>query len=60
VILVADAFEAITADRPYRLHQAADAALAELERHSGTHFDPACVAALARVVRPQAQQPRAA
>ncbi len=60
VILVADAFEAITADRPYRLHQAADAALAELERHAGTHFDPACVAALARVVRPHARQPKAA
>ena len=60
VILVADAFEAITADRPYRLHQAADAALAELERHAGTHFDPACVAALARVVRPHVEQPKAA
>jgi diguanylate cyclase (GGDEF)-like protein len=60
VILVADAFEAITADRPYRLHQAADAALAELERHAGTHFDPACVAALARVVRPHSEQPKAA
>ena len=60
VILVADAFEAITADRPYRMHQAADAALAELERHAGTHFDPACVAALARVVRLHAEQPKAA
>ena len=31
VILVADAFEAITADRPYRMHQSAAIALDELE-----------------------------
>ena len=60
VILVADAFEAITADRPYRMHQSADTALDELERHAGTQFDPACVAALARVVRPRVEERRAA
>jgi HD-GYP domain-containing protein (c-di-GMP phosphodiesterase class II) len=50
VILVADAFEAITADRPYRMHRSVDEALEELERWSGTQFDPACVDALRRVV----------
>jgi diguanylate cyclase (GGDEF)-like protein len=50
IILVADAFEAITADRPYRMHRSADEALEELERWSGTQFDPTCVAALRRVV----------
>jgi diguanylate cyclase (GGDEF)-like protein len=50
IILVADAYEAITADRPYRMHRSADEALAELERWSGTQFDPTCVAALRRVV----------
>jgi putative nucleotidyltransferase with HDIG domain len=60
VILVADAFEAITADRPYRMHQSVDTALDELERHAGTQFDPACVAALARVVRPRVEERRAA
>ena len=51
IILVADAFEAITADRPYRKARSDDEALAELERHAGTQFDPACVAALARALR---------
>jgi diguanylate cyclase (GGDEF)-like protein len=50
IILVADAFEAITADRPYRMHRSADEALEELERWSGTQFDPDCVSALRRVV----------
>jgi diguanylate cyclase (GGDEF)-like protein len=48
IILVADAFEAITSDRPYREAQRASAALDELQRHSGTQFDPECVAALER------------
>jgi diguanylate cyclase (GGDEF)-like protein len=56
IILVADAFEAITADRPYRMHRSADAAMVELERNAGTQFDPECVAALGRVVRPHLRQ----
>jgi diguanylate cyclase (GGDEF)-like protein/putative nucleotidyltransferase with HDIG domain len=46
IILVADAFEAITSDRPYRAGRPVADALAELERHAGTQFDPRCVAAL--------------
>jgi hypothetical protein len=30
--------------------------MVELERHAGTQFDPDCVAALGRVVRPQLRQ----
>jgi diguanylate cyclase (GGDEF)-like protein len=56
IILVADAFEAITADRPYRMHRSAGAAMVELERNAGTQFDRDCVAALGRVVRPQLRQ----
>jgi diguanylate cyclase (GGDEF)-like protein len=46
IVLVADAFEAITSDRPYRLGQSAEVALEELRRHAGTQFDPIVVAAL--------------
>jgi len=46
IILVADAFEAMTSDRPYRRSMPASAALEELNHYSGTQFDPDCVAAL--------------
>jgi GGDEF domain-containing protein len=50
IILVADSFEAITSDRPYRRSRGADEALAELHRHAGTQFDLACVEALERAL----------
>jgi HD-GYP domain-containing protein (c-di-GMP phosphodiesterase class II) len=46
IILVADAFEAMTADRPYRTARAAAEAFEELERGSGSQFDPQCVEGL--------------
>ena len=46
VIFVADAFEAMTSDRPYRKGGSVEAAIAELRECSGTQFDPACVEAL--------------
>jgi diguanylate cyclase (GGDEF)-like protein len=46
IILVADAFEAITADRPYRPAQTQEAALAELRACAGSQFDPAVIQAL--------------
>jgi putative nucleotidyltransferase with HDIG domain len=50
IILAADAFEAMTSDRPYRKAPGAEFALAELRRHAGSQFDPAVVAALCRVL----------
>jgi diguanylate cyclase (GGDEF)-like protein len=50
VILVADAFEAMTSDRPYRLAPGQSFAVRELGRHAGTQFDPAVVEALTRVL----------
>jgi HD-GYP domain-containing protein (c-di-GMP phosphodiesterase class II) len=40
VVSVADAFEVMTAPRPYRRPVDAQAARAELARHAGTQFDP--------------------
>jgi diguanylate cyclase (GGDEF)-like protein/putative nucleotidyltransferase with HDIG domain len=45
ILLVADAFDAMTSDRPYRAAMPHDQALAELRRHAGAQFDPRCVAA---------------
>jgi HD-GYP domain-containing protein (c-di-GMP phosphodiesterase class II) len=38
VLAVADALDAMITDRPYRRGMAIEAALAELQRHVGTHF----------------------
>ena len=50
IILVADAFEAMTSDRPYRRAPGQEFAIAELRRNAGTQFDPAVVDALCRVL----------
>ncbi len=51
IILVADAFEAITADRPYRPRRSVPEAVDELAANSGTQFDPSCVEALRTALR---------
>ena len=50
IILVADAFDAITSTRPYRQGMSSAHACEELERHAGTQFDPDCVRALLSVL----------
>lgn len=40
VFAVADAFDAITSDRPYRAAQSMSSARREIEKHAGTQFDP--------------------
>jgi HD-GYP domain-containing protein (c-di-GMP phosphodiesterase class II) len=45
ILAVADAYEAMIADRPYRTGMPAEAARTELERCSGTQFDDLVVAA---------------
>jgi diguanylate cyclase (GGDEF)-like protein/putative nucleotidyltransferase with HDIG domain len=45
ILAVADAYEAMTSDRPYRMAIAKQSARAELLRCAGTQFDPRVVAA---------------
>ena len=52
VVAVADAFDAMTSDRPYRDALTIEGAFAELESHAGRHFDPECIAAFRRL-RPE-------
>lgn len=48
IILVADAYDAMTSDRVYSGRVSHDEAVAELERHAGTQFDPRVVSILVR------------
>lgn len=51
LLAVADTFDAMTSNRPYRKGLPAEVAVAELEKGKGTQFDPACVDALVRCYR---------
>jgi diguanylate cyclase (GGDEF)-like protein len=50
IVALCDAWDAMTTDRPYRAALSADEALAEIERCSGTQFDPAVVRAFVAVI----------
>ena len=43
IILVADTFDAMTSNRPYRVAMSREAALEELRRSAGSQLDPECV-----------------
>jgi putative nucleotidyltransferase with HDIG domain len=49
IFAVADSFDAMTSDRPYRRGRQLDEALAEVERCSGSQFDPQVVTAFLAV-----------
>jgi two-component system cell cycle response regulator len=49
IVLVCDAYDAMTSDRPYQAALSHEEALAELRRWAGTQFDPDVVAAFCRV-----------
>ncbi len=49
IIAVADAFDAMTSNRPYRLAMTAIEAVAEIKRCTGTQFDPDIVEAFLQI-----------
>lgn len=51
IMLVADAFDAMTSDRPYRKKLGIENAIKELKINSGTQFDPEVVNAFLEVLR---------
>ena len=51
IVAVADVFDAITSDRPYRKAASAEETLEYLRSLADVHFDRACVEALARAYR---------
>jgi len=65
IFAIADTFDAMTSDRPYRKRTTADAARAEIARCTGTQFDPRCAEAflaipateLDELARPTTEQP---
>jgi response regulator RpfG family c-di-GMP phosphodiesterase len=53
IVAVADAFDAMTSERPYRPVISGEQALAEIERCAGTQFDPTVVNAFLKMAGPQ-------
>ncbi len=56
IVTVADAFDAMTSDRPYRKAMAIEEVIAEFKRCSGSQFDPAIVKVLLKLI--DASNPR--
>ncbi len=56
LMAVADAFSAMTTDRPYRRGMDRDKALSILEDGAGTQWDPQCVAAFLRAMERATEQ----
>lgn len=50
ILYVADAFDSMTADRPYRKAPGKEYAVSELVRYSGTQFDPLIVGEFMKIV----------
>jgi response regulator RpfG family c-di-GMP phosphodiesterase len=60
VIAVVDAFDAMTSERSYQMQRTEDEARAELQRASGTQFDPDVVEAFLAVLDERARPARQA
>jgi HD-GYP domain-containing protein (c-di-GMP phosphodiesterase class II) len=51
IISVADAFDAMTSDRPYRKRRDYQSAFEEIQRNAGKQFDPAIVEAFGKLLK---------
>jgi diguanylate cyclase (GGDEF)-like protein len=60
ILSVADAYAAMTNDRPYRLAMSRKEAVEELQRGAGIQFDPQVVEAFVQVLEAEAGETRAA
>jgi putative two-component system response regulator len=59
IVAVADVYDALTHERPYKSAWTASHAIAEMVAKRGSHFDPMVVDALIRVLARQEQRPAA-
>ncbi len=50
IVHVADSFDSMTADRPYRVSPGIDYAVSELKKYSGTQFDNQITEAFLKVI----------
>jgi diguanylate cyclase (GGDEF)-like protein/PAS domain S-box-containing protein len=57
ILLVTDAFDAMTTDRPYRKAMSVEEAIDELRRNRGSQFDPAVVDAFLELLAREGPQP---
>jgi putative nucleotidyltransferase with HDIG domain len=58
IVHVADAYDAMTSDRPYRRGMSSEHALRVLQQYAGTQFDPAIVPVLTRVIASEQKGPQ--
>jgi len=57
IVTVCDAYEAMVADRPYRVAMTPDEAVAELRSHAGDQFDPKVVEVFTRALARREPEP---
>ena len=57
IVAIADAYDAMTHDRPYKRAMSHDAAIIELKQHAGTQFDPELVTLFCDLYTNRAPQP---